>query len=184
METCVVEVPRASALVKRVHIMPLKIRFRAKKRARMITSMAFSPVPRLKRFAMEVAKVVVRVVVVLEEGLVGLLIGSGGYGWTCIYCHWDRGIELETDEWNTYSFANTPLKAAQAPLMSASAIHCDFRLRSLNSISLACSVAGFEESFPRRWEGPVLGFGSRGRLSIALLVPVAFWELRVWGMAG
>ena len=31
IETRVVEVPRARALVKRVHIMPLKRRFRAKK---------------------------------------------------------------------------------------------------------------------------------------------------------
>ena len=31
METCVVEVPRARALVKRAHIMPLKIKLRPKK---------------------------------------------------------------------------------------------------------------------------------------------------------
>lgn len=64
METWVVEVPRARALVKRAHIMPLKIKFRPKNIARITTSTAFSPDPKPKRFAMEVAKVVVSSVVV------------------------------------------------------------------------------------------------------------------------
>lgn len=94
IETWVVEVPRARALVKRVHMMPLKIRLRPKNicfvlalilpadggrlrkhevfrrvrghTARTTTSTPFSRFERPRRLEMEVAKVVVSSVVVLR----------------------------------------------------------------------------------------------------------------------
>jgi len=65
IETWVVEVPRARALVKRAHIMPLKIRFRPKKIALTTTSTPPSTLLKPSKFAIAVAKLVVSSVVVL-----------------------------------------------------------------------------------------------------------------------
>jgi hypothetical protein len=46
-------------------------------------------------------------------------------------------IQRRFEKRRTYSFANTPLKAAHAPLAMAKMIHCDFRLRLDKSISLS-----------------------------------------------
>jgi hypothetical protein len=66
IETCVVEVPRAKALVKSVHMMPLKTRLRRKKMPLIRVSKRTAPEVRWMRRAREEAIVEVSSVVVLR----------------------------------------------------------------------------------------------------------------------
>lgn len=72
IETCVVEVPRASALVKSVHIIPLKMRFNAKKKARTMASKIGEDVGAWRSEEMNVARPDVTSDVVLEMFVSGV----------------------------------------------------------------------------------------------------------------
>ena len=86
------------AIVKRVHIRALKAKLSEKKKARRRNIIGLLPAARPRDVEMEDAHEEVRAVVVLQDEI---------------------SLLVAVQRNPTYSFANTPLKAAQAPLAAA-----------------------------------------------------------------
>ena len=136
METRVVEDARVRALVKRAHIRALKAKFIEKKKARIRNSTNLFEGERERAVDMAAAHEEVRSVVVLYAKSVFLYPIFGG------------------PMSRTYSFANTPLKAAHAPLAAARGIQGSLLGRA---VDLDCEVRGTASGMRGSAAGSMVG---------------------------